>query len=218
LIAPAGVGARRSSPAGLRLIELARKLLADGMLDAVAIDDLVRQAGVSKRSFYNHFEDRDALVLHVSAAGCAALQARLTRAYAEVEEPAARCLHVVLACMDYCSADPFRDRLLARTVHMSKGRDVPCLRPLIEAFTAAVDRGALKPASVEAGTALLLGTCLMGSSHLQRLRGEPDRARALVQAMTGLLLHGLGVDGRRHATLLRQAIDLAWRTQDDEAG
>ena len=49
------------------LVAAGRKLFCEHPIDAVAIDDIVREAGVAKGSFYNHFTDREALARAVTA-------------------------------------------------------------------------------------------------------------------------------------------------------
>ena len=44
------------------LVAAGQRLFCERPVDAVAIDDIVQAADVSKGSFYNHFPDRDALI------------------------------------------------------------------------------------------------------------------------------------------------------------
>jgi AcrR family transcriptional regulator len=46
-------------------VRAGRKLFSEHPVDAVAIDDIVREAGVAKGSFYKHFPDKEALLAAV---------------------------------------------------------------------------------------------------------------------------------------------------------
>ncbi len=48
----------RSERTRAALIAAGRRLFCERPVDAVAIDDIVQAAEVSKGSFYNHFDDR----------------------------------------------------------------------------------------------------------------------------------------------------------------
>jgi AcrR family transcriptional regulator len=48
-----------------RLIDAGFELFSRNGFAAVGLDSVLRQVGVSKQTFYNHFESRDELVLHV---------------------------------------------------------------------------------------------------------------------------------------------------------
>ena len=44
------------------MLSAGRRLFAERPVDAVAIDDIVNEAKVAKGTFYNHFEDKVALL------------------------------------------------------------------------------------------------------------------------------------------------------------
>jgi len=46
-----------------RILETAYRLFARQGIQAVGVDEIIRQAGVAKATFYNHFASKDALVL-----------------------------------------------------------------------------------------------------------------------------------------------------------
>lgn len=58
---PERKGDRRVARTRVALLEAAQRLLATRSIDGISIDEIVYEADVAKGSFYNHFEDKDAL-------------------------------------------------------------------------------------------------------------------------------------------------------------
>lgn len=54
-------GDRRIARTRVALLEAAQRLLATRSIDGISIDEIVFEADVAKGSFYNHFDDKDAL-------------------------------------------------------------------------------------------------------------------------------------------------------------
>jgi AcrR family transcriptional regulator len=64
---PLPVGPAVISPTRLRLIETAYELFGRNGFHAVGLDQIIAAVGVTKTTFYNHFESKDDLILAVIA-------------------------------------------------------------------------------------------------------------------------------------------------------
>ena len=96
------------------LVAAGRRLFCEHPVDAVAIDDIVQAAEVSKGSFYNHFPDRDALVREITAEIRADVERAVGRANAGVADPARRMARAVCVYLRYAVDDPERAGVLVR--------------------------------------------------------------------------------------------------------
>jgi AcrR family transcriptional regulator len=88
--APAAVAA---APTRRRLTDAALELFSRSGFHAVGLDRVLAAAGVSKQTFYNHFESRDALVLEVlrrRSADELDLLRRMLREFAGGDDPRAQ--------------------------------------------------------------------------------------------------------------------------------
>ena len=70
------------------LLAAGRRLFAERAIDAVAIDDIVAAAGVAKGTFYNHFDDKDALLTAIVTEIRSTVEERIATINAGIEDPA----------------------------------------------------------------------------------------------------------------------------------
>jgi len=91
---PADARRRRTRQA---LIRAGETLLADRPVDAIAVDDIVREAGVAKGSFFNHFSDKSALALAVATEVRLRMEQRVGAVNAGVGDPEERLVRGVCA-------------------------------------------------------------------------------------------------------------------------
>ena len=118
-----------------RLVDSALRTILDHGIDAVRIDDVVAEVGVTKGSLYWHFEDRDALVK-------AALAEQIRRLNVDTVEGVSEAIRSATSKDDYLGriapllADPFdaaqvRERWSRLTV-LVETRNDPKLRAMIQ--------------------------------------------------------------------------------------
>jgi len=69
-----------------RLLEAVGRAVAERGYAAATIDDVVRRAGVSKKTFYDHFADKQDCFLAAYEAASAELLERVSEAHASVED------------------------------------------------------------------------------------------------------------------------------------
>ncbi|HLY79857.1 MAG TPA: helix-turn-helix domain-containing protein, partial [Caulobacteraceae bacterium] len=101
--APTNPRAARTKAA---LMAAGRRLLSQRPIDAVTVDDIVQAAEVGKGSFYNHFDDREALARAISAQIRSSIETAIGRANAGVEDPARRMARAICSYLRYALDEP----------------------------------------------------------------------------------------------------------------
>ncbi len=188
------------------LIAAGRRLFCERPVDAVAIDDIVQAAEVSKGSFYNHFEDRDALVRAVTGDVRARVEAAVARANADVEDPAHRMARAVCVYLRYALDDPERAGVLVRIYSGHVSLSTPLNQGLVKDVSQGIAAGRFQVPTTESAVLLVMGVAQLS---LIRIVQEPIQSVAvsLAQQMCALLLRGLGVPSPEGDAIAAQAAD-----------
>lgn len=171
-------------------IEEGLRALASGGPDAVRVEALARALGVTKGGFYNHFDDRPALldvmldawerlvidqvIKRVEAEGGDA-RAKLRRLFALSASPARDLVKTELAIRDWAR----RDRAVARRLKRIDNRRMDYLRSLFGEFCPDEDEVEVRCLLV---MSMFIGTRLLAADH------GPRRRRDLVKQAQERLL------------------------------
>lgn len=188
------------------LIAAGRRLYSQRPVDAVTVDDIVQAAAVGKGSFYNHFADRDALVRAISSEIRAHVEAAITRANADVQDPARRMARAVCSYLRFALDGAEAAGVLVRIHSGHTSMSAPLNRGLVEDIEHGLDSGRFVVPTVEAGVLYVLGVTQLA---LVRIVQEPSLALAvaLSQQMCALTLRGLGVPAAEADLIAAQASD-----------
>lgn len=188
------------------LIAAGRRLFCERPVDAVAIDDIVQAAEVSKGSFYNHFEDREALVRAVTGDVRTRVEEAVQRANAEVPDPAHRMARAVCVYLRYALDDPERAGVLVRIYSGHVSLSTPLNQGLVEDVSKGIAAGRFQVPTTESAVLLVMGVAQLS---LIRIVQEPilSVAVSLAQQMCALLLRGLGVPPTEGEVIAAQAAD-----------
>ena len=144
-----------------RLLEAVGRAVAERGYGAATIEDIVRDAGVSKKTFYDHFADKQDCFLAAYEAASEELLGRVEEAHADADEDwAERTRAGIRAYLRWLAADPAlarvylvevaaagpealerRERLRDRYGELMRARGVPreVLHEIHHAVVAAVD-------------------------------------------------------------------------------
>lgn len=200
--ASSGRGARTREA----LLRAGRELFAERPVDAVAIDDIVRAAGVAKGSFYNHFPDREALVRTVTGEIREMLEAAVDAVNAGVEDPARRVARAVCVYQRFAVEDPLRARVLVRAPSGTANLAGPLNTGLAADIGSGLASGRFAIPTHEAGMLFVMG---VSQAALARTAKDPGVAVAtsLAQQMCALLLRGLGVPAPEADAISAQSAD-----------
>lgn len=200
---PEDVRRRRTRQALLKAGEV---LLASRPVDAIAVDEIVRQAGVAKGSFFNHFSDKSELAEAVAAEVRLRMEQRVGAVNAGRTDPEARLVRGVCAFVAYARARPDEARAMLR----SQDRPAPPNHPLNAGLRADLEAGlragCFQAPGLEPAILLVSGTCqILMSSVLDGSR-DPGRDATLVAGTLILMLTGLGLAPDRAGDCARQAV------------
>ena len=132
----------RSERTRAALIGAGRRLFSERPVDAVTVDDIVAAAGVGKGSFYNHFEDREALVRAISGGIRASIEGAVGRANAEISDPALRLARAVCIYLRYAVDEPEPARVLVRIHSGHTSLSAPLNRGLVDDISNGLAQGA----------------------------------------------------------------------------
>jgi AcrR family transcriptional regulator len=199
--------AGRGEPVGEALVRAGQTLFAAHPVDAVAIDDIVGEAGVAKGSFYKHFPDKEALLAAVVREIRHRIEREVTAANASVSDPARRVARAICVYLRFVADEPEQGGVLVRNDR--SGQTLPSMKlnkGTVDDVTAGLAQGRFSVATVEAGTLFVLG---VGHAGLVRFNG--DRAAAsniwIAQQLCQLVLRGLGIAPAESELIAAQAAE-----------
>jgi len=186
------------------LVGAGLRLLSQRPIDAISIDDIVMEAGVAKGSFYNHFEDKEALARAVAALIRVEVEQAVSAANAGVDDPARRVARAVCVYLRHAVTDPMRAGVLQR-IHTSVTYAAAPLNVGVMAdVSAGLTGGRFAIPTAESGVLLIIGVAQVA---LTRACDEPRATSTIVlgQQLCGLMLRGLGLPTAEADAIAAQA-------------
>jgi AcrR family transcriptional regulator len=199
--------AARGEPVGEALVRAGRKLFSEHPVDGVAIDDIVREAGVAKGSFYKHFPDKEALLAAVVRRIRHRIEGEVAAANAEVTDPPRRVARAICVYLRFVAEEPEQGGVLVRNDR--SGQTLPSLKlnqGTVDDVRAGLALGRFSVPTVEAGTLFILG---VGHAGLTRFTGDRGAASNawIAQQLCQLVLRGLGVGPSEAELIAAQAAE-----------
>ncbi len=187
------------------LLAAGHKLMAARSIDALAIDDIVQEAGVAKGSFYNHFEGKDDFATTIRDEIRSDVEASIKQVNAGVEDPARRVVRSVSIYVNYILESAERASVMRRLISGSVSADSPLNEGVVSDITAGLRSGRFIVPSVQAGALFVMGACQIS---LMEAAEEPSRAVTITitQQLCALLLRGLGLAFGEAELLSAQAV------------
>jgi AcrR family transcriptional regulator len=88
LAMPEGRVAQRRAKVRERILAVAERLMADRGVEHVTVDEITEAVDIARRTFYHHFESKHDLLVPIARARTKALNRRIDRAVAKVDDPA----------------------------------------------------------------------------------------------------------------------------------
>ena len=174
------------------LLDAGSRLLAEKPIDAIAIDDIVRAAGVAKGSFFNHFEDKDAFGRAVARQLRAEIEIAVAETNRGIEDPARRVARSVCLYVRHASRHPQRASVLLRASPGLSQPDAPLNQGILSDVSKGLLDGRFALPTAEAGVLFILGVAQIALARVVR-EPSPSLAEALGQQLCSLLLRGLGL-------------------------
>ena len=118
-----------------RLMAAAKTAMAETRVEAVAVDEIIKRAGVGKGSFYNHFKSKEDLFLATLDDIIADLTGVIKAAIQNVEDPAEVLAIGIKLHMELATADPEIGRFMINapaSVDMFKRYADPVVRRTVD--------------------------------------------------------------------------------------
>lgn len=175
------------------LLRAGESLLAERPIDAIAVDDLVRAAGVAKGSFFNHFSDKAEFAGAVAAEIRLRVEQKVGAVNAGREAPAERLVRGVCAYIQFARENPAETRALLRTLDRPAPPDHPLNAGLRADLSAGFRAGVFRSPSTESAVLLVSGAGQVLLSAMLEGRREAGNDRRLAGETLALLLTGLGL-------------------------
>lgn len=200
------------------LVRSGQKLFAEHAVDAVAIDDIVREGSVAKGSFYKHFPDKEALLVAVVERIRERIERQVTTANAEVTDPARRVAQGVCVYLRFVADHPEQGGVLVRNDR--SGQTMPSMslnQGTVDDVGAGLSSSRFSVPTVEAGALFVLGVAHAGLTRFNGDRGAVANI-SIAQQLCQMVLRGLGVSLGDAELVAAQAADDILRRRIDLAG
>lgn len=185
-----------------RLFQALQELMGERGFDAITLADITARAGIGRTAIYNHFADKEALLIEYVWAQTEEFIATLERALAGVEDPVER-LRVYIRQDARLSRDhhvppasDLRTVLAPETLGRMREHAVLAERVMRAILEDGVASGQFAPQAVGV-TIRLINACLASRAVPTQ---EPARTEAL-EAVEEFIMRAVGV--RQHATVGR---------------
>jgi len=193
----AEIGQEKRARTRAQLIAAASALFAKRSWASVTIDDLVREAGVAKGTFYVHFEDMHALTVAVADELIHSFDEMIQLRRASTSDPL---LRVALGCdafIERALEDPAWGALVARMARSNPSVGERARRRLKEDLARVLDNlpGGL---SVDLALEVAIGVVLQVLAAI----GEGRLKGAVAQPAVGAVLGAIGIGKQQAATTL----------------
>ena len=187
------------------LLSAGRKLFAERPFDAVAIDDIVNEAGVAKGTFYNHFLDKDALLAAIFSDIREAVEARIALVNADVDDAAMRIVRALCVYVARTLDDPVEGHILLHNDPRGTARE-SLNDGLRDDLSAGLRSGRLVLPSIEAGLLYVIGVAhgLLLSAILGR---DGTIMIMTTQQICMMLLRSFGLPPQEAELIASQATD-----------
>ncbi|HTR12281.1 MAG TPA: helix-turn-helix domain-containing protein [Roseiarcus sp.] len=189
LIRRAEIGRERRAKSRARILEAARLLFVSRPIASVTVEDVTRQARLSKGAFYSHFQSLDELRAVVAAELSAEFEDFLDSNVRSIADPVAR---IAIGCAGFigeAQRDPGWAALIARGACAFPAIASAAGERLKASLRLAQTEGRLAPFSVEVGFDLVFGVVLQAMRSASEARLSPPDVSDVVRG----ILRALGV-------------------------
>lgn len=201
--------APRPDPRWLRtreaILRAGQTLFSSHHLEGVAIDDLIRAAGVSKQSFYNHFRDRDELAREILRMVRQDIDRLVEAAIAPETDPARRIAMAICLYGRQALLNPDQGWLIARLPLEDIATDSDTNVHIMRDMRAGMASGRLADFTPETGLAYVLGAV---QGLVNRILSDgPVAAVETSRQFLTMLLRAFGLDGEEARTMAADIVD-----------
>lgn len=197
--------AARVSVVARSLIETAKSLISDGGVDSVTVDDIVRMAGVSKRSFHNHFIDVHDLVMQAFRQVREELDARIEKVVQPSDNPALQLACGVFTAFRYGIENRLDGAALSQISRGVTDPTDPSARLLVNFLSSGINQGEFAVSGIDSAVVWVIGVTDIAMSQLRHNKLSAKQKKQLMLDLCVVLLRGLTVRGDRATTVAKAA-------------
>jgi AcrR family transcriptional regulator len=210
----AEIGREKRARTRAQLLAAAGALFARQAVESVTVDDVIREAGVAKGTFYVHFKDLQALIASVADELVTSIDDFLQPVRLSIEDPAQRIAYGCSCFIDKALSDPGWAALTARmAATVAKGGSV-ARRHLYEDLKQNAKRLPRDGMSAELSLEIVVGILLQVLSAIAEGRLSLRHREGALAA----ILRAIGLDARRVKSVLASLPDAARSEAARKAG
>lgn len=203
----AEIGRQKRARTRAQLLAAAHALFARQAVESVTVDEVVKEAGVAKGTFYVHFDDLQSLTTAIADELVKSIDDLLQPGRLSLNEPAFRVAFGCCSFIDKALSDPSWASVLARmTVAAPQGGEI-ARRHLLEDLSA-MSKGL--PGSLSAALSLEIVLGIM--VQLLRAFGEGRLSSRDREPAIAAILRAIGLDARLVKSALARLPPAAKRT------
>lgn len=189
----AEIGREKRARTRAQLVAAANALFARQAVEAVTVDDVIREAGVAKGTFYVHFNDLAALIAAVADELVKSIDELLQPVRLSIDDPALRIAYGCGCFIDKALSDPEWASLAARmAATVARGGDA-ARRRLYEDLTLHAKRLPKGSISAELSLEIVVGILLQVLAAI----GEGRLASRHREGALAAILRAIGLDARQ---------------------
>jgi AcrR family transcriptional regulator len=196
----AEIGQEKRARTRAQLVAAAATLFSSRGWASVTLDDLVREAGVAKGTFYVHFEDMHALTVAVADDLISSFDELIQPQRASTPEPLLRIAFGCDAFIEKALEDPAWASLVARMARSYPTVGETARARLREDLQQVLKESPRSPFSVDLALEVALGVVLQVLAAIGQGRLSPDDRQPAVGAVLG----AIGVGKRQAASALKK--------------
>lgn len=213
MTAMAGTPEAPQQTRGFKKKERTRRQLVDAAIEEIArsgeaftVLDVTKRADVSNGTFYNYFDDRDALLDAVIGEVLVAFTDTSAELVA-IEDPVQRFATITALVLEHNAANPQLATVLLRmqSLTLSDALDVDPFEHLRSDLDEAFAAGRLRRQPTDAAIDLVTGTLFRATLRLTTVGAD----RSYRQDVVRLLLEAFGLDADEAASISSDAVDAA---------
>lgn len=183
---------RRRTRTRAALLRAGAALFAARPVDAVSIDDIVAAADVAKGSFYNHFEDKEALARAIADEVRGGVEDLAAQINAGVADPAERVARALSGLIRQATEQPIAVRAMMRLFQGASLPDAPMNRGVRADIKLGLAGGRFDGVQLETGVLLAVGVVQM--AVMRALEPKAGMPRLLAAELGFGLLRALGLE------------------------
>jgi AcrR family transcriptional regulator len=194
----AEIGREKRARTRAQLVAAANSLFARQAVESVTVDDVVKEAGVAKGTFYVHFQDLQALAVAVAEDLVRSFDELLQPARLSISEPELRIAFGCSCSLDKALNDPHWARVVARMAAARGPNDLEVVRRHFLEDVRRFSRGGPHDVSPEVSLEIVVGMML----QLLGAFGEGRLSRRHREDAIGAILRAIGVDAKQVKSLI----------------